>query len=109
MSSSAIIGLVAANLGLLFLLLAAPLGVRTVTFSRMIRAPRGHVWSALYPLGANAGWSDEIVGATLLGADGDGVRTARLMLFLARTRRSSRSSAPSCSTMSWRASATACA
>ena len=80
MSSPAILGLVAANLGLLFLLLAAPLGARTVSISRTIRAPRTHVWSALYPLGANAGWSGETIGSTLIGADGGGARTARLTL-----------------------------
>lgn len=78
MSSPAIIGLVAANLGLLFLLLAAPLGVRSVSTSRTIRALRAHVWSALYPLGTNAGWSGDVTGATVLDADESGARIVRL-------------------------------
>lgn len=55
--------LVALNLGLIFLLLAVPLGVRTVRLERTIRAGRNRVWQAVWPLGSEARWSGEIVDA----------------------------------------------
>lgn len=55
--------LVALNIGLIFLLLAAPVGVRTVRISKLIPAGRERLWSALWPLGENAGWSGEYIGA----------------------------------------------
>lgn len=79
MSVHILLALVAANLGLIFLLMAAPLGFRTIRLSRVVGAPPERIWSALYPLAENAGWSDEIMSATLLGEDADGVR-ARLEL-----------------------------
>jgi Zn-dependent protease len=69
--------LVALNLGVFFVLLAAPLGVRTVRVNRTISASREHVWNALWPLGTSAGWSGEIVSAESL--DGDRL-SARLFL-----------------------------
>lgn len=71
MSTTAIYILIAFNLGLIFLMLAVPLGRRTFTVSRTIRASRRDVWSALWPLGENAGWSGEIVNVLPAGADGD--------------------------------------
>jgi Zn-dependent protease len=50
---------VALNLGLIFLLFAVPLGVRTVRQSRVIAAGRGRIWSALWPFGENAAWSGQ--------------------------------------------------
>lgn len=61
--------LVAFNLGLIFLLLAAPLGLRTTRRRVTIRASAAHVWSAVWPLGANASWSGELLSAQALGDD----------------------------------------
>ncbi len=61
--------LVALNIGLIFLLLAAPVGVRTVRISRLISADRQRLWSALWPLGANAGWSGEYLQTEALADD----------------------------------------
>lgn len=63
MSSTAIYILVAANLCLIFLLVAAPIGIRTFRLSRTISAPRQRLWEALWPLGEHASWSGEIVSA----------------------------------------------
>ncbi|MBZ9763402.1 hypothetical protein LB553_21325 [Mesorhizobium sp. CA8] len=41
--------LVAGNLGLIFLLMTVPLGLRTVTVSRVIKADRQRLWQALWP------------------------------------------------------------
>lgn len=68
--------LVAGNVGLLYLLLAAPLGVRTVRLSRRIAAPADRIWNAVWPLGRDAGWSGETLAADSLD---DGAR-ARLKL-----------------------------
>ncbi|MCR5859520.1 SRPBCC family protein [Mesorhizobium sp. J428] len=55
--------LIVVNLGLIFLLIAAPLGIRTISRSLRIKAPAARVWNAVYPLGGEAGWSGEIVSA----------------------------------------------
>ncbi|MBN9222078.1 MAG: site-2 protease family protein [Mesorhizobium sp.] len=68
--------LVASNLGLIFLLMTVPLGLRTVSVSRVIPADRQRLWQALWPLGCEAGWSGEILSAQPL--DDEGV--ARIML-----------------------------
>lgn len=47
--------LVASNLGLIFLLMTVPLGLRTVRVSRVIAMDRGRLWQALWPLGSDAG------------------------------------------------------
>ena len=62
--------LVALNLGLIFLLFAVPLGIRTVRLSRVIAAGRSHVWSALWPFGENAGWSAQLMKAEALDEAG---------------------------------------
>ena len=62
--------LAAFNLGLIFLLLAAPFGVRTIRLRRGVAASRDRLWQALWPLGADANWSGEYIGATALG-DGE--------------------------------------
>ena len=62
--------LVGFNLGLIFLLMAAPIGVRTFTLSRTVKASRQKIWDALWPLGPEAGWSGEIVKATGIGGSG---------------------------------------
>lgn len=68
--------LVASNLGLIFLLMTAPLGLRTIRLSRLVSADRQRLWQALWPLGSDAGWSGEILSAEAL--DDQGV--ARIML-----------------------------
>ena len=62
--------LVTLNLGLIFLLLALPLGVRTVRQSRVIAADKERIWSALWPFGENAGWSGQNLGAEPLEEPG---------------------------------------
>ncbi|TGQ69558.1 site-2 protease family protein [Mesorhizobium sp. M00.F.Ca.ET.186.01.1.1] len=59
--------LVAGNLGLIFLLMTAPLGLRTIKISRTVTADRQRLWQALWPLGSDAGWSGEILSAEQLG------------------------------------------
>ena len=68
--------LVTGNLGLIFLLMAAPIGLRTVRVSRVIDADRNRLWQALWPFGSDAGWSGEILSAEALGEEG----TARITL-----------------------------
>lgn len=53
--------LVLFNLGLIYFLMAAPLGRRTIRRSVTVAAPRQKIWQALWPLGADANWSGEYV------------------------------------------------
>jgi len=46
-----IAALAAFNLGLIFLLMTAPLGLRTVRVSRLVAADRHRLWQALWPFG----------------------------------------------------------
>jgi Zn-dependent protease len=62
--------LVVLNLGLVFVLLALPLGTRTVRQSRVIAASRNRLWSALWPFGEDAGWSGHRIGSEPLGETG---------------------------------------
>ena len=59
---------------LIFLLLAAPLGRRTLTVKRRVKAPRERLWHALYPLGDQVEWSGEILQATQVGLQSNQVR-----------------------------------
>ncbi|TGW07363.1 site-2 protease family protein, partial [Mesorhizobium sp. M2D.F.Ca.ET.145.01.1.1] len=68
--------LVASNLGLIFLLMTVPLGLRTVRSSRIVALDRQRLWQALWPLGSDAGWSGEILSAQPLDEEG----VARIML-----------------------------
>ncbi|CAN7592913.1 site-2 protease family protein [Mesorhizobium caraganae] len=68
--------LVAGNLGLIFLLMTAPLGLRTVRLSRVVAMDRQRLWQALWPLGSDAGWSGEILSAEPM----DGQGTTRIMM-----------------------------
>ncbi|MER9297698.1 site-2 protease family protein [Mesorhizobium sp. M0621] len=68
--------LVASNLGLIFLLMTVPLGLRTIRLTRVVAMDRQRLWQALWPLGSDAGWSGEILSAE--APDGEGV--ARIML-----------------------------
>ncbi|UCI10026.1 site-2 protease family protein [Mesorhizobium sp. B1-1-8] len=62
--------LVAGNLGLIFLLMTVPLGLRTVRVSRVVAADRHRLWQALWPFGSDAGWSGEILSAEPLDCEG---------------------------------------
>nr|WP_254007673.1 hypothetical protein [Rhizobium sp. L1K21] len=53
--------LIVINLGLVWLLLAAPLGRRTIRLSRHLDAAPQRVWNALNPLGKNADWRASVV------------------------------------------------
>lgn len=75
MSPLSIAILVAAYLFILFALMAAPVGRRTVTASVDIAAPRDRIWAAVWPLGADASWSGKILACAATGAD-----TARMKL-----------------------------
>lgn len=48
--------LIGINLGLIWLLMAAPVGKRAVSASRRIKSSPAHLWSALFPFGNNALW-----------------------------------------------------
>jgi Zn-dependent protease len=63
------IGLAVINLLLIWLLMVAPVGRRRVTNSSIIAATPEHIWSALFPLGANAKWDGNIVAAHEVGPD----------------------------------------
>lgn len=60
-----IVSLTVLNLGLIWLLLAIPLGVRTVTRTAKINAAPELLWSAVYPFGENAGWNGTIVSSEI--------------------------------------------
>ncbi|WP_434723250.1 site-2 protease family protein [Mesorhizobium sp. RIZ17] len=70
MSVIVTVTLVAGNLGLIFLLMTVPLGLRTVTARRVIKADRDRLWQALWPFGGDAGWSGEILSAEPLDSEG---------------------------------------
>ncbi|TGP49169.1 site-2 protease family protein [bacterium M00.F.Ca.ET.230.01.1.1] len=70
MSVIVTVTLVASNLGLIFLLMTVPLGLRTVTVGRVIKADRDRLWQALWPFGSDAGWSGEILSAEPLDSEG---------------------------------------
>ena len=69
MSPLSIAVLVGAYLFVLFALMGAPVGSRTITRRVSIAAPRDRVWQALYPLGREAGWSRQILEARASGPD----------------------------------------
>jgi Zn-dependent protease len=57
--------LTALNLGLIWLLLAIPLGVKTVTRTIKIRCAPERLWAALFPFGEHAGWNGTIISSEL--------------------------------------------
>jgi Zn-dependent protease len=57
--------LTALNLGLIWLLLAIPLGVKTVTRTIRIMAAPERLWHALFPFGEHADWNGAIISAEL--------------------------------------------
>jgi Zn-dependent protease len=66
--------LIAVNVALIFFLIAAPLGMRTISRSTIIAAPARRVWNAVWPLGDEAGWSGEILSAEQVEGSPDRVR-----------------------------------
>jgi Zn-dependent protease len=69
LSPIAITLLIALNLGVIYLLIAAPMGVRTVRMQRTIRASRQKLWDAVWLLGGNVGWSGQVLDATRVADD----------------------------------------
>jgi Zn-dependent protease len=66
--------LIVFNVGLIFLLIAAPLGSRAISRTVRIAAAREKVWAAVHPLGRDAGWSGEILSATAVEGSGSRVQ-----------------------------------
>lgn len=64
MSGIALAIVVGINLALIYLLMAVPLGIRTIRVARRIPADPARIWNALWPLGTDSGWSGEILSAT---------------------------------------------
>ncbi len=61
MSPLSIAGLIGFYVLVMFVLMAAPIGVRRIEMSRVVRAPMQRLWSALWPLGEAAGWSERVL------------------------------------------------
>lgn len=55
------IALLVINVGLLWLLLAVPLGLRTLRVQATFRAGRAQVWNAIFPLGTSANWHHSVL------------------------------------------------
>ncbi len=63
------IALIIINLGLIWLLMAAPLGRRTIRVRKHFDAPLERVWSAINPLGRNASWHPSVINSTPLAGN----------------------------------------
>ena len=66
--------LIAVNVALIFFLMAAPIGLRTIRRTTFIGAPAERVWDAVWPLGEDAGWSGEVLSAQPVEDSPDRVR-----------------------------------
>ncbi|URK87953.1 hypothetical protein LP421_10025 [Rhizobium sp. RCAM05350] len=55
------IALLVINVGLLWILLAVPIGLRTVRVHGSFRASRAKVWHAVFPLGTSADWHHSVL------------------------------------------------
>jgi len=60
--------LVAINLGLIWLLIAAPVGRRTLHLTRVFKAPPSRIAALVSPLGAEADWHPSVVSTEKLSA-----------------------------------------
>ena len=69
MSAIAVAFLIALNLSVIYLLIAAPIGVRTIRLSRTIKAAREKLWEAVWLLGGEATWSGQVLEATPVTVD----------------------------------------
>jgi len=74
MSPTTIAILAALNVLIIFLLLAAPIGVRKIRLSRNVNASPERIWSAVWPLGENALWSGSFLEVQPAGDAADRVR-----------------------------------
>ncbi len=67
MTNSTAVILIGVNIVLLFLLMGFPFGVVEFRRSVLVKAPRGRLWGALWPLGDHAGWSGHLISAEAAG------------------------------------------
>lgn len=63
-----VIILLTINLGLVWLLMAAPLGRRTLRLHRKFEAEPMRVWSAVFPLGPHADWHHAVLSSERIGS-----------------------------------------
>lgn len=68
-TSVSVILLLAINLGLIWLLIAAPVGRRTLQVTRAFHAPPGRIAALVSPLGANADWHPSVLSSERLSLD----------------------------------------
>nr|WP_316654259.1 hypothetical protein [uncultured Gellertiella sp.] len=61
--------LLVVNVGLLWLLMAAPLGCRTITFRRQFPLDPETLWQAVHPLGSLSGWNPSVLSSEPVGDD----------------------------------------
>jgi Zn-dependent protease len=62
--------LLIANLGLIWLLMAAPLGTKTIRLRRTLNDNPERVWQAIHPLGRDALWSPSLIDSAVESATG---------------------------------------
>jgi len=65
-TSFSVLLLLAINLGLIWLLIAAPIGRRTLRLTRVFRAPPGRIAALVNPLGAEADWHPSVLSSDRL-------------------------------------------
>lgn len=63
------VGFLLINLALVAVAIALPLGMRTIRQTRIVNAPAGRIWQALFPLGDSAGFDGEIVSVRPVSQD----------------------------------------
>ncbi|MCJ8051967.1 hypothetical protein GB928_002675 [Shinella curvata] len=68
-TSLSVLLLLAINLGLIWLLIAAPIGRRTLQLTRIFKAPPNRIAALVSPLGAEADWHPSIVASERLSPD----------------------------------------
>ncbi|MBN9055669.1 MAG: hypothetical protein J0H80_18305, partial [Rhizobiales bacterium] len=64
-----VILLLAINLGLIWLLIAAPVGRRTLHLTRVFPAPPGRIAARVSPLGSEADWHPSVLASERLSPD----------------------------------------
>ena len=65
-TSFSVLLLLAINLGLIWLLIAAPIGRRTLRLTRVFSAPPGRIAALVNPLGAEADWHPSVLSSDRL-------------------------------------------
>lgn len=68
-----VIVLLVINIGLIWLLMAAPLGLRTVRVRATFRTDADRLWSAISPLGSSADWHHSVLTSRVLPDTGNRV------------------------------------